>query len=51
MYKQVYNLVNDNYLLFHKQFGFKKSHSFEHVLIELIKSTYDTLIKMNMDFL
>ena len=42
MYNRVYNYLNDNNLLFHKQFGFRKSHSTDHALIELINSTYDS---------
>ena len=42
MYNRVCNYLNDNNLLFHKQFGFMKSHSTDHALIELINSTYDS---------
>ena len=42
MYNRVYNYLNDNNLLFQKQFGFKKGHSTDHALIELINSIYDS---------
>ena len=42
MYNRVYNYLNDNNLLFHKQFGFRKGHSTDHALIELINSIYDS---------
>ena len=42
MYNRVYNYLNDNNFLFHKQFGFRKGHSTEHALIELINSIYDS---------
>ena len=42
MYKRVYNYLNDNNLLFHKQFGFRKGHSTDHYLIKLIDCIYDS---------
>ena len=42
MYIRVYNYLNDNDLLFRKQFGFRKGHSTDHTLIELINSIYDS---------
>ena len=42
MYNRVCDYLNDNNLLFHKQFGFRKGHSTDHALIELISSTYDS---------
>ena len=41
MYNRVYNYLNDNNLLFRKQFGFRKGHSTDHALIKLIDSIYD----------
>ena len=41
IYNRVYNYLNDNNLLFHKQFGFRKGHSTDHALIKLIDSIYD----------
>ena len=41
MYNCVYNYLNDNNL-FHKQFGFRRGHSTDHALIELINSIYDS---------
>ena len=40
MCNRVYNYLNDNNLLFHKQCGFKSGHSTDHALIELINSIY-----------
>ena len=42
MYNRDYNYLNDNNLLFHKQFGFRKGHSTYHALIKLIDSMYDS---------
>ena len=41
MYNRVYNYLNSNSLLFHKQFGFGTGHSTDHALIELIHNIYD----------
>ena len=42
MYDRVYNYLNDNNLLFRKQFGSRKGHSTDHALIKLIDSIYDS---------
>ena len=42
MYNRVCNNLNDNNLLFHKKFDFRKGHSTDHALIELINSMYDS---------
>ena len=42
MCNRVYNYLNDNNLLFHKQFGFREGHSTDHTLIKLIDSIYDS---------
>ena len=42
MYNLVYNYLNANSLLFHKQLGFRKCHSTDHALVELINSIYDS---------
>ena len=42
MYNRVYNYLNDNNLLFRKQFSFSKGHSTDHALIKLIDSIYDS---------
>ena len=42
MYNRVYNYLNDNNLLFSKQFGFMKGHSTDDTLIKLIDSIYDS---------
>ena len=41
-------MYNDNNLLFHKQFGFRKDHSTDHTLIELINSNMILLIKIKL---
>ena len=40
MYDRVYNYLNDNNLLFRKQFGSRKGHSTDHALVKLIDSIY-----------
>ena len=42
MYNRVSNYLNNNNLLFHKQFGFRKGHSTDHALIKLIDNIYDS---------
>ena len=42
MHNRVYNYLNDNNLLFRKQFGFRKGHATDHALIKLIDSIYDS---------
>ena len=42
MYNQVYNYLNDNNLLFQKQFGFRMGHSTDHAVIKLNDSIYDS---------
>ena len=42
MYKRVYNYLNDNNLLFHKRFGFRKGHSTDYALNELVDNIYDS---------
>ena len=42
MYNQIYNYLNENNLFLHKQFGFRKDHFTDHVLIKLIDSIYDS---------
>ena len=42
MYNRVFNYMNNNNLLFYKQFGFRKGHSTDHALIKLIDSIYDS---------
>ena len=36
MYNRVYNYLNDNSLLFRKQFGFRKGHSTDHALHNIL---------------
>ena len=42
MYIRVYNYLNDNNVLFQKQFDCRKGHSSDHALIKLIDSIYDS---------
>ena len=42
MYNQVYNYLNDNNLLFQKQFGFRMGHYTDHAVIKLNDSIYDS---------
>ena len=42
MYNLVYEYLNDNNLLFHKQFDLRNDHSTDHAFIELINSIYAT---------
>ena len=44
MYNRVYKYLNDNNL-FHKQCGFRRSHSTDHAIIKLIDSIYDSFIQ------
>ena len=40
MYKRLHDYLTKNNLLFDKQFGFRKGHSTEHALIELVNRIY-----------
>ena len=42
MYNRVCNYLNDNNILFRKQFGFRKGYSTDHALIKLTDSIYDS---------
>ena len=42
MINRVYNYLNDNNLLFHKEFNFRKGHSTNHALIQLNNSIFDS---------
>ena len=42
MYKRLYEYLTKNNLLFDKQFGFRKGHSTEHALTELVNRIYDS---------
>ena len=42
MYDRLYEHLTKNNLLFDKQLGFRKSHSTEHALIELVNRTYNS---------
>ena len=37
MYNRLYKYLTKNNLLFGKQFGFRKGHSTEHALTELVR--------------
>ena len=42
MYNRLYKNLTKNNLLFEKQFGFRKGHSTEHALIELVNRIYNS---------
>ena len=42
MYNKLYEYLTKNNVLFYKQFGFRKGHSTEHALIELVNRIYDS---------
>ena len=42
MYNRLFKYLTKNNLLFDKQFGFRKGHSTEHALTELVNRTYDS---------
>ena len=42
MYNRLYEYLTKNYLLFDKQFGFRKGHSTEYALIEIVNRIYDS---------
>ena len=42
MYNRLYEYPTKNNLLFDKQFEFKKGHSTEHALMELVNRIYDS---------
>ena len=42
MYNRLYEYLTKNNLLFDNQFGFRKGHSTEHALIELVNGIYDS---------
>ena len=47
MYKRLYNHLSQNHMLYPKQFGFQKSHSTEHAIIQLIdqiNSSFEKII-------
>ena len=47
MYKRLYNHLSQNRMLYLKQFGFQKSHSAEHVIIQLIDQINSSFGKNN----
>ena len=42
MYNRLFKYLTKNNLLFDKQFGFRKGHSTEHALTELVNRIYDS---------
>ena len=48
MSNRVYNYLNNINLLLHKEFRFRKDHSTDHALIELINSIYDLFNQYNI---
>ena len=47
MYKRLYNHLSQNHILYPKQFGFQKSHSTEHAIIQLIDQINSSFEKNN----
>ena len=47
MYKRLYNHLSQNHVLYLKQFGFQKSHSTEHAIIQLIDQINSSFEKNN----
>ena len=47
MYKRLYNHLSQNHMLYPKQFGFQKSHSTEHAIIQLIDQINSSFEKNN----
>ena len=47
MYKRLYNHLSQNHMLYTKQFGFQKSHSTEHAIIQLIDQINSSFEKNN----
>ena len=47
MYKRFYNYLSQNHMLYPKQFGFQKSHSTEHAIIQLIDQINSSFEKNN----
>ena len=42
MYNRVYKYLDENSILFQKQFGFRKNHCTSHALVALISSIYNS---------
>ena len=42
MYNRLYEYLNQNIILYNKQFGFKGGHSTDHLLIDLVDNIYNT---------
>ena len=47
MYKRLYNHLSQNHMLYPKQFGFQKSHSTEHAIIQLTDQLNSSFEKNN----
>ena len=47
MYKRLYNHLSQNHMFYPKQFGFQKSHSIEHAIIQLIDQINSSFEKNN----
>ena len=47
MYKRLYNHLSQNHMLYPKQFGFQKSHSTEHAIIQLTDQINSSFEKNN----
>ena len=45
MYTQLYNYLQENKILYSKQFGFQTGHSTDHVIIQLVEEIYQNFEK------
>ena len=45
MYNRLYSFLQENNLLYEKQFGFQASHSTEHAIIDLLNQIYESFNK------
>ena len=41
MYNRLYLYLNENKILYDEQFGFRKGHSTEHAIVQLIDKIHD----------
>ena len=42
MYNRLYKFLNENNILYQKQFGFRNSHSTEHAIMQLVDQIFDS---------
>ena len=46
MYNRLYGYLQDNKLLYNKQFGFRKNHATDHAIIELVDQITNSFKKL-----